>query len=300
MPATQFKCPCGKNVDIVQCLNHCVLKQRCMFLPTLRAIAASLNRNVKGATVTELISGTRETYLKKTEDYAVDPTQRLFAVHGSAVHAVNEKHTGGNMLSEERLADGVTSGKFDLYGEIVDIHDKTLGDLKVTSSYKLMRALGYYKVDKFTGQYYKTGQKKGQPKTRKEWKTDGVHHVLDWAIQLNYYRILLEQAGFEVNNMFIQAMCRDYGVRIAAERNITSPVYLIKINKISDCWIKKYMETKAGWLEHFLERKELPPICRPKERWNNRKCLGYCEVADKCPHGLLLKAREVAREKKVS
>ena len=35
-----------------------------MFLPTLRAVAESLDRGIKEATVTELISGVRETYLK--------------------------------------------------------------------------------------------------------------------------------------------------------------------------------------------------------------------------------------------
>ena len=53
-----------------------------------------------------------------------------------------------------------------------------------------MRALGYYKVDVLTGEVYKTGARKGQPKTRKEWRMDGVKHLLDWAIQLNYYRML--------------------------------------------------------------------------------------------------------------
>lgn len=40
----------------------------------------------------------------------------------------------------------VTSGKFDLYGSILDDkEDGILGDLKVTSSFKLMKALGIYK-----------------------------------------------------------------------------------------------------------------------------------------------------------
>ena len=49
------------------------------------------------------------------------------------------------MLSEERLADNITSGKFDLYGEIVDVNDKTLGDYKITSADNLH---GNFKIDK--------------------------------------------------------------------------------------------------------------------------------------------------------
>ena len=289
MGATEFICPSGNRVPITTCLKRCTSGQRCMFLPTLRAVAKSLDRNIKEPTVTELLCGTRETYLKKTTDYAVDPVQQLYAIHGSAVHTINEGFTDGNMLSEERLADDVTSGKFDLYGQIIDFNDKTLGDFKVTSSYKLMRALGYYKVDVPTGEVYKTGLKKGQPKTKKEWHTDGVRHVLDWAIQLNYYRILLEQRGFEVKDMKIQAFVRDFNLRIAVERNITSPLYIININKISDRWVKLYMETKARRLQEALESKVLPPVCSAKERWNDRKCLDYCAVAEHCPHAQALK-----------
>lgn len=66
-----------------------------MFLPTLRAIADSLNRKVEGATVTELLAGTRrETYLKKTTEYA-RPQDQLYAIHGTAFHAVNEGYTDG-------------------------------------------------------------------------------------------------------------------------------------------------------------------------------------------------------------
>ena len=289
MGATEFKCPSGEKIKIKSCLENCPNGQRCMFLPTLRAVAKSLDRKLEEPTVTELLCGTRETYLKKTTDYSVDPIQQLYAIHGSAVHTINEGFTDGNMLSEERIADDVTSGKFDLYGQIIDFSDKTLGDFKVTSSFKLMKALGYYKVDVPTGEVYKTGIKKGQPKTKKEWRTDGVHHVLDWAIQLNYYRILLEQKGFKVKDMKIQAFVRDYNLRMAAERNITSPVYIIKINKISDHWVKLYMATKAKRLKEALESKTLPPVCSAKERWADRKCLDYCAVAEYCPHALALK-----------
>ena len=290
MTATAFICPHGDKVKIADCLKSCVKKQRCMFLPTLRAIAQSLERNIKEPTVTELLCGIRETYLKKTTDYAVDPMQQLYALHGSAVHTINEGHTEGNILSEERLADEVTSGKFDLYGQIIDLSDKTLGDYKITSSYKLMRALGYYKVDVPTGEVYKTGLRKGQPKTRKEWRTDGVRHILDWAIQVNYYRILLEQRGFKVESMKIQAFCRDFSLRIAEERNIRRQVYIININKISDRWIKLYMETKAKRLKEALEKGYLPQLCTPKERWNDRKCKDYCAVAGNCPYGRMVKA----------
>ncbi|MEN6565532.1 MAG: hypothetical protein ABFC57_04465 [Veillonellales bacterium] len=290
MPAKYFTCPDGRTIPIEECLTACPRMQRCMFLPTLRAVAKSLNRGIKEPTVTELIAGSRETYLKKTVDYAVNPQDVLYAIHGSAFHSLNENHTQGNMLTEIRLKDDITSGKFDLYGEILDRDTGVLGDIKVTSSYKIMKALGKYKVDVPTGEVYKTGSRKGEIKFKKEWRNDGYKDVLDWAIQLNYYRILLEQQGFAVHKMVIQAMCRDSSLRIANERGILQPIYLIPIQPISDRWIHRYMQHKASALTKALATKELPLICTARERWKNRKCLDYCQVADHCPYGCRLKS----------
>ncbi len=284
MPATKFICPNGKRITIKRCLASCHQKERCMFLPTLRAIAKSLDRGIKGATVTELISGVREAYLKKRTSYAVDPKSVLYSLHGQAVHTIHEENMDGEVLGEERLRDKITSGKFDLYGRILDEEEGVLGDLKVTSSYKLARALGIYKIDVPTGEVYKTGARKGQPKTRKEFRYDGVRHVWDWALQVNYYRLLLEQAGFPVQRMFIQALCRDSNLRTAAERGVTKQIYVIPIHRISDHWLKRYFEKKAKLLRQALKSKELPPPCSYRETWNGKKCLEYCEVREHCPH----------------
>ena len=284
MPAIKFICSDGQRIKITDCLNSCPNSQRCMFLPTLRAVANSLNRNFSEPTVTELIVGTRETFLKKTTDYAVDPASVLYALHGQAVHSINERHTQGSILSEERLKDEITSGQFDLYGKILDADEGVLGDLKVTSSFKIMRALGIYKQKVPNGEIYKTGLKKGQPKFRTELRYDGVRDLLDWAIQINYYRMLLERAGFKVNRMVIEALCRDSGLRIAQERGITKSVYIIPINKISDHWLIRYFQHKAKLLRNAIESKTLPPVCSFRERWGNRKCLGYCAARENCPY----------------
>ena len=262
-----------------------------MFLPTLRAVADSLNRNISEPTVTELISGVRETYLKKTSSYAVEPASILYALQGQAIHSINEQQTYGAILSEERLKDDITSGQFDLFGKILDTDDGVLGDLKVTSSFKLMKALGIYKVKVNTGEIYKSGLKKGQPKFKTELRYDGVRDLLDWSIQLNYYRLLLERAGFKISRMYIQAICRDASLRIAAERGIDKPVYIIPINKISDHWLNRYFQHKAKLLREAIKSKTLPPVCSFRERWGNRKCLGYCAARENCPYAQRLQAQ---------
>ena len=284
MPATKFICPDVNCVPIEDCLRGCPNPQRCMFLPTLRAVANSLDRQLSEPTVTELIAGTRETFLKKTTDYAVDPASILYAIHGQAVHSINERHTQGEILSEERLKDDITSGQFDLFGKILDEDNGVLGDLKVTSSFKLMKALGIYKAKIDTGEVYKSGVKKGQHKFRSELRFDGVRDILDWAIQLNYYRLLLERAGFKVNRMFIQAICRDSGLRIATERGITKSVYVIPVYGISDRWLERYFRHKANALHDAIQSNTLPPVCSFRERWGDRKCLGYCPARENCPY----------------
>lgn len=289
MPATKFLCPDGKTVAISECLKKCTGKQRCMFLPTLRAVADSADRNISEPTVTELIAGLRETYLKKTINYAISPESTLYALQGQGIHGVHEAYTAGEILSEIRIKNATTSGKFDLYGQLLDEDTGVLGDLKVTSSFKIMRALGIYKKPVFSGEYYKTGIKKGQPKYRQQVFYDGVKHVIEWAIQLNYYRMLLEQQGFEVHAMFIQALCRDFSLRIASERGINRNIYIIPIRKISDYWLKKYFEYKAEMLKKALKNRQMPPVCSARERWHDRKCMEYCDVRNVCPYGVSLK-----------
>ena len=289
MPAKEFICPNGGVKPIEDCLNKgCSMKERCLFLPTLRAIAASLERNLEGFTVTELISGTREVYLKKTRDYPVDPMKHLYAVQGSAAHLLHQGQATGNMLGEERIYGDNFSGQIDLYGAILDKDTATLGDYKVTSSYKLMKALGRYKVDVPTGEVYKSGARKGQAKTVKEWREGGVRNIQDWAIQLNCYRMLLEKEGFPVKRMVIQAFCRDQGAMTAKSRGIEKPAYFVEINKINDRWLNRYIKAKSQKLKQALEQKRLPPPCSAKARWHGKKCLEYCDVASLCPYGINL------------
>lgn len=257
-----------------------------MLLPTLRSIAASLNRGLAGFSVTELLEGTRAAYLKKTAEYALDPQKRLSALLGSGIHAIHEDHAYGDISSEVRLYGEHCSGKYDLYGAVLD-DDATLADIKTASAAKISRALGYYKADVPTGEVFKSGPRKGQPKSKKEWHTGGVRHLLDWAVQINAYRILLEAEGLPVSRMVIQAIVRDSGARAENEQNLDRAAYIIPVNKISDRWVQRYLNLKAVSLELALKHGITPPPCRPRERWSgDRKCLEFCDVADYCDYKL--------------
>ena len=82
MPATKFICPNGIRIPINDCLKFCPQKERCLFLPTLRAIAISVAHGIKEPTVIKLITGIRENYLKKNTDFAVLPQSVFYALHG--------------------------------------------------------------------------------------------------------------------------------------------------------------------------------------------------------------------------
>ena len=283
MPAEFFTCVDGTNTLITDCLNNCRLSAtlpagRCLSLRTLRAIADQRAWNGTPST-TQLLKGTREAVLEILTDYAIAPDGSLFRVHGSKAHAFLEQYTGGNEYGEERLTDDFSSGMFDYYDS------GTLYDTKTSGSYKVMKVLGLRSVDVETGEAYKSGAKKGQPKTRKEIVDGGVPDRLDWAIQLNDYRMKLQQilpAGERVQQMCIEALVRDGGTYIARERGIERNGYLIPINFISDHWVSRYMRTKAERLQDALTTGIIPQWCNHRETWGGRKCEKYCNVRVAC------------------
>jgi len=280
MPAKFFVCSDGEQISITDCLNKCRMEWclpagRCLSIRTLRLIAEQREWTGKPST-TQLLKGTREAYLELTTEYAINPQDAIFRIIGTKSHGALDAYVGNNELGEERLESEFSTGQFDFYDNGVLIDTKTSG------SYKVMKALGYYQANIETGEYYKSGAKKGLPKTRKEIREGGYKNRLDWAIQLNDYRMKLEALGFPVHQMVIEALCRDGGTYIAQQRGITFNGTLIPINRISDHWIKRYMGAKHRALMQALETGEMPPQCRKRETWGGRKCEKYCDVKDTC------------------
>ena len=282
MGAKRFICPNGERVMIGDCLNECTQKVRCMGKPTLKNLAANCrDRGFNKFSVTELIRGTREMFLLKNMDYDVDPQSMLFAAHGTAIHKINEENSEG-IISELRLENDIATGQIDAYGDVLGTGENILLDYKVTSSYKARKALGLHQVDVPTGEVYKTGAKKGQPKYKKELRKDGIRGVFEWALQLNFYRMLLEENGYKVEGMYIQMYVRNYSSNVSTEKDVLRPINIIKINKISDIWIRRWFKAKLDRLEYALKENELPAPCKKRETWNGNKCQGYCNVASYC------------------
>ena len=92
--------------------------------------------------------------------------------------------------------------------------------------------------------------------------------------------------------MYIQAMCRDNNLRMAAERGIDQSVYIIPIHKISDRWLLRYFHRKAALLHEAMKERMLPAICSSRERWHDRKCLDYCDGRANCPYAQRLQREQ--------
>lgn len=147
-----------------------------------------------------------------------------------------------------------------------------------------MKALGIKMVDTPTGEFYKSGAKKGQPKTRKI-QAFGEPDMREWTLQLNDYRMKLESQGFPVEKMFIEAIVRDGNTIAARSRGITENAYLIPVPILPDDEVKSYFSAKSAALMKALETKELPPACTDEENWNGNMCKNFCDVWESCDKG---------------
>lgn len=320
MPGTHFICPDGQTVPIDECLkNGCRIAdmfecKRCLVLPILTVIAQQRDWTGKPST-TQCLNGTREEFLKIRYPFAFSPQSRMFALSGTTMHGKLEEHVPEGYLSELRLHDENASGQFDLYDEI----NKILYDYKMYGSGKVAKMLGVRKV-KVPMTYsdgspvlYKSGQKKGQQRTKVEFRFDGRRNRFEVALQLNHYRLLIiDKLKKEVYAIFVQIIVRDGGTYIAFSRGVfeNAPPPL-SIFILSRRWVEKYFTRKANDLINALVEDILPPVCRPRERWGGKrikqadgtiietpgmKCERYCDVWQFCELGLL--AKENAKKNK--
>jgi len=260
MPLRYFLCPDGNKIEVKDCLENCRGSQgRCLSLPTLTEIANT--RPWEGIpSTTQLLNPTRIEYLKILRDYAIDPFDRAFALLGTRHHqmldAVAKKL---EIVSEKKLT-----------GEITGILDLLEPDELHPESFKLIdyKTWGAYSVKKLLDNSGNRGDEGWNAK-----------------YQLNKYRLEVEKLGFPVSRMFIQCTVRDGGIQVARQQGIEKKIYFIEIARIDDDIITKYFDGKSNALLTALANKVLPPMCSYDERWGNRRCARFCEVAGFCPEG---------------
>ena len=287
MPLKGFKYPNGDKVSIEDIHKGNVDVERMgITLPTLIHMSQQRDPDRKPST-TELLSGTCQAYLQRTEDYYINPQGNAFSLAGTLHHLKLETAAEdiSHLKSELKLEELGITGILDLY----DAKRKHLIDYKNVGSYKVVQLLGiqHYTDNHPTEVYRKSGKggKRGTPKQVKIFYNDPEKADFgDWKWQLNFYRYLLEQNGYPVEKMFIQATVRDGGVQVATSRGVNQNIYLVEVPLIHDDHLLEKFLTKRDALLHALKNKELPDICNEEERWGGNKCKSYCDVRDICPY----------------
>ena len=287
---TMFICPDLKTVPIAQCLSgKCRMKERCCPMSYLH-IAGHSREWTGEPSVTQLLNGTRQEWLKIQFEYAESPDDAAFRILGTGSHAKMEQADNDFSFIEERLKHNGVSGMFDAIEQQPD-GSYWLIDYKTSGSYKVGQALGIVAVDDplyddhGVPVTYKTGAKKGEQKTRKIYVSKPENaEMRDWILQLNKYRIMAEHALNEpIARLKIFSTVRDGGTFTAKNRGISQNTYYINVPMIDEEIINSYFERKRSALLTALDNGTIPDICTPEECWNGRRCQDYCPVKDRCP-----------------
>lgn len=293
MPLKGFICPDGERITIDDCLKEggCRRNDRCASRTYLHM--ASSERPWTGVpSTTMLINGTMLANLRLSQPYYVSPDSRAFMLHGTMAHAKLTVEDDYSLIEEKLDGAGTeVTGIFDIYEEENGV--RKLIDTKTSGSYKVMKALGFYSYYEPTGEVFKSGKRKGEPKMRKmQGQSDDEKDVWEWQLQLNMYRIQLERLGFPVDRLQIQCIPRDGGTYIATSRGVLKNVYLFDIDFLPDDQVLEYFKRKRRALLYALRYGWTKP-CSAKENWDGIRCARFCEVAQHCPYGkYLVKEKE--------
>lgn len=276
-----FKCPSGKEITFKKCLKQCGMENRCVSSPTLQAL--SIQRKWVGLpSTTQLLAGTRYAYLKLVKDYYEDVQKLAFILLGNKVHKqLEDSDTEGT--SEIAFKSKIQSGILDYYDKL----SKTLWDYKASGSFKVKKALGLvsYKVDDPTGATYKragSGFKKGDIKQVTMWKQDiKVVDMWEWILQTNRYAIWLEDDNMPVEQIKIEVIVRDGGLRAATSSGVNKNIVVIDIPIISREYVLDYFKRKADMLRLALVI-GWAKRCTNEECWQGKKCENFCAVSLYC------------------
>jgi len=189
------------------------------------------------ASVTQLIKPTKIVVLEKRHWHEIsqDASEMIWTLMGSAMHKVLEAGEDGNSIAEARISalvdEAKISGGVDLYEAGI------VTDFKFTSVWN----------------YLNSGRKEV------------------WEKQLNMYAWLYREQGFEVNELRVVAILRDWQKRRAEnEPNYPRQVESIAIPLWDNDRVRAFI---AERVKEIREAMELPddmiPECSYRDRWQS-------------------------------
>jgi len=291
MTLENFICTDKQEVPVNECLKSCRLGQRCQTIPYLHLAAEERIWTGVGST-TQLLNGTMYSYLKITKPYSIDPDSMAFAILGTKSHQSLELKAKELGLPSELSATDDGRNAIDL----LQYEDGKLSliDTKTWGSFKVAKALGIVEVgkkpDPSGARYQKSGKwgAAGSPKMIPAYMT--VSSSADnWEaeMQLNRYRIMIEDTGIPIHDMKIHAIVRDGGLMTAKQRGVLRNTYLIPVERIDDNTIREYFDLKQDELQTAIKENCWYQPCSERETWSGVKCKNYCPVKSYCPLGAL-------------
>lgn len=112
----------------------------------------------------------------------------------------------------------------------------------------------------------------------------GQNTIDKWKLQVNTYRILLEEAGQKVTRMRIFVIQKD-----AKKTRGQKATRWIEVERQDNAEILSFFTNKVEKLQASLNLQIPPEECTPEERWYNPrsgsiKCKFYCAVNYLCPY----------------
>ena len=289
MPATKFQCPDGAEIAIGNCLATCRLGRRCLTLPTLIKIASGERPWTGTPSTTMLLNGAMLSYLRATTEYTINPKDRAYSLLGTDHHAQLAQFQG-QWVAEKKQGNTITGTPDILEPDEEIAGHYILTDYKTYGSFRVAKCLGLVKeTGKSTTEVYKKSGKwgkVGEPKTitwfRKDPNAVDLH---DEMLQLNHYRLLLEEEGFHISRMQLQITVRDGGIQMAQSRGVDENIYLVDVPFMMDSVVTTFFETAKKKLEAYIAGTIPLMPCNAEESWNLRRCQDYCEVASNCEQG---------------
>lgn len=294
-----FQCPDGDKIDCEECLKEGGCRMvaegkrefRCMSRPTLKMMFQRRPIYPKKIGTTRLLNGTMQAYLMNKIDYAEDPQKMAFMIQGTKQHKELERFGDDISVAEGKYDDEENTIRPDLLetenGRMI------LYDYKMSGSFQVAKALGIYKEDEPVldedGEQvlYKTGKKKGKPKTKQAIKRDPLRaDVRDWALQLNNYRIGVEKKlKVKIKDLLVEVVVRDGNTIASMSRGVNQNIEIIPVPVLPDKEVKAYFTRKRNALRKALKQDYWDIPCNDEERWGNDfKCQKYCPVNDHCPY----------------
>ena len=193
--------------------------------------------------------------MRHWDEMEEDVSDGIWRLLGSAVHEIMSRVGQHNRLIEERMTEPVMGMKVTGKSDIYEGSDESIQDYKVTSVWTI----------------------KYDPKK--------------WEEQLNTYAWFITKLGFNVKQIFVNAILRDWSAReYKRSKTGTYPPFAYQKIEIplwtfedQQAFIEK--QIAAHKAVELLKDEELP-VCSVEDRWKDDiRCKQYCNVAKFCSWG---------------